>query len=320
MTTLTVAQGARSQLLIKKQSGLGSLATGLFTAMRYNSHSLSRVKSSVEGGEIRSDREITDVRHGNYNVQGDISFDLCYINVHWTLMESALFSTFTTRTDDDQLIIGTSPQYLSMEDAALDIAKYRMYQDMLCSRMSFSFRTGADAIVRCSSSWIGTDGGLVQNTSGSTTPNAASTLLPFDTFSGSISEQASSGSTSVEIANVASVEINIDNGVAPIYALGQQSAIGVEYGRGRVTGTVTCYYSDHRWLDDFLDEQENVLVVTAFDPVGNKMTWRMDRVKYMAGDVPVDREQSRMITLPFVALKDTSATPGSALEILKDPA
>jgi hypothetical protein len=51
------------------------------------------------------------------------------------------------------------------------------------------------------------------------------------------------------------------------------------------------------------------------DPDGNVMEFRMPRVKFSGGDVPVANEQSRIITMPFIALKD--AVIGSALKISK---
>lgn len=320
MTTFESAQGALSQLLVKKQSALGTAATGNYLKVRYNTHSFNAQKSSVESGEIRGDREVSDVRHGNRHVTGDLSYELLF-GGHDDFTESAMFDDFATLTSDTQIIrIGTSANYLSIEDGATDISKYRLFQDMLCSRMTWHFRT--NAMVTVDSSWVGASGGTPAPTSGGGTPTGPNTTSPFDTFSGAVYEGLGSTDTimtGAELANITSCNITVDNGVAPSFALGQQTAVALERGRGRVSGTVTLYYNDTRWLDSFLDEEEKVLIIQAFDPQGNEIRWRMDRVKFMSGDVPVDREQSRIITMNFIALKDKVLTPATALAIYKNP-
>lgn len=306
MSVAIVAQGARSQLLLKKQSALGVVATGNFTRLRYNTHSLNVAKDMIEANEIRGDREVYDARHGNRSARGDIAVDLTFGD-HDALIESIMFNPF----DTDSVQIGVAPQYLSIEDGALDIAQYRMFESMVGNTMQLSIRP--NQMVTATFGMIGLDGGAPAGSSSGGTPVAPTTNSPFDSFNGALYDNAEESGN--EVAVVTSLELNVDNGVNPAFAVGQQTPIFLEFGRGRVSGTLTAFYQDASWLTRFLNETESPLVMNITDPDGNVMEFRMPRVKFSGGDVPVANEQSRIITMPFIAMKDEVI--GSALKISK---
>lgn len=317
MTTVDVAQGSRTQLLHKKQSGLGVPATGNYTITRINSFDLNPIVEPITPEELRSDREIYDYRHGNRNTAGNSVHDLSY-GLHDTLLESMMFSTFSAPVTDDAGVIkiGTTPQYLSLEDGALDLGVYRPFYDMICSRGQFVFGTGREAIVRATFNWVGLSGGRPSVSSiGGTPVNPVANRIPFDTFSGSLFFNASESGQ--EAINITRMEMNIDNGAAPIFGLGQQEGIFVEFGRGNVTGSLSMYYTfdSQTALQNFLDETEAVIVMNIIDKTNHQMEFRLPRVKYSGGNVPMANEKSRIITLPFQAMKDN--TVGSALKITK---
>lgn len=314
MATVTPAIGARSQLLIKKQNALGTVATGNFNTLRYASHSLRTVIGGVVSEEIRSDREVEDYRQGNRHGEGDINVELCFAD-HDLLLESMMFNTFSVLTSDTQeMEIGTAPQYLSIEDGQLDLTQFRMFQDMIVGRAAFQFRSGADAIVKATFSLVGTDGADWAGASGGGTAVAATGHAPFDSFNGGIFHDFATGE---EIATVTSLDINIDNGAGPIFALGQQEGVFVEYDRGAVTGQATVLFTDLAEVSRFEDETEFQIRVRLNDPSGNVLDFNMDRCKYTAADVPVANRRSRLITLPFIALREATT---SALVVRKNPA
>jgi hypothetical protein len=73
-------------------------------------------------------------RHGNRVVGGSVEVDLRRGDYD-TLLESAFFNTFDT---NDHLTIGTSPQYLALEDAALDITQFRQFEGCLVNTATFN--------------------------------------------------------------------------------------------------------------------------------------------------------------------------------------
>lgn len=302
---MTISQGSRSQLLAKTQSGLGVLATDNYSTIRKNTYNFRMAKGTAEGAEIRADREVADYRHTTRHALGEMEVDLCYLD-HDQLLASAMFSPWGS----DDISIGTTPQYLSVEDGALDIASYQMFRDMVVNEASIRFNP-AD-IIKTSFNLVGTQMAAPAGSSGGGTPVAASTNKPFDSLAGSVYDNAEESGT--ELGIVTSLEININNGVNPIFALGNQDAVAVESGRGRITGSVSLYYENATWINRFRQETEIALVVNVEDPDGQGMEFRMARVKLNDGGAPVVNEQSRIITAPFVALKPASA---SALKITK---
>lgn len=316
MTNVTVAQGSRSQLLRKKQSGVGVAATGNYFIERITGHSLNAVKDLVPSTEIRSDRERYDMRHGNQSAGGQTMHELVY-GTHDSFIEGAMFSTFSSAVTDNAGIvtIGTTPQYFTLEDGALDLAVYRAFYDMVVSRCHFAFGTGSNAMVKMELDWVGLSGGDPNSATIGGTATSPNIRPPFDTFTGAVYDN--SPETGAEMIEITSMDLNIDNGAAPIFGLGQQTGVAVEFGRGEVGGTLSMYYTQRsrQLMERFLREIEAYLVLNIIDPSGNTMEFRMPRVKINGSDVPLANEKSRVITMPFVALKDSVI--GSALQITK---
>lgn len=314
MTTVTVAQGARSQLLLKKQSALGTAATGNFRAMRLNTFNVNPNIDIVTPAEIRGDRHLTDQRHGNRSVRGQSVHELVY-GAHDDLIEGAMFSTFSGVVTDNQGLIsgvGVTPSYYSLEDGALDLAVYRQFYDMMVSRARFDFGTGQNAVAKLTIDWVGLSGGDPDGTSIGGTPVGTSNVRPFDTFSGALYDN--SPETGVELVEVTALSIDINNNVRPTFGLGQQTGINTEFGRGLVTGNITMYYTQRsrQFIERFTREIDAFLVFTLSEPIsGHTMEFRMPKIKINGGDIPLANEQSRIITMPYSALYD-----GSTYELL----
>lgn len=317
MTTTTVAQGSRSQLLFKKQTDMGSAATGDFSVMRINRHSLNPVIEQITPEEIRGDRHLIDMRQGNRSVRGQTTSDLVY-GQHDDFIQAAMFRAFANPTSDDAGVIlgvGTSARYYTMEDGALDIDTYRAFYDMIVSRCRFDFGTGRAAIARMTLDWVGLSGGDPANNTIGGTAQFSSSRSPFDTYSGALWDNAPE--TGNEMIEVTSLSVEIDNRARPIFGVGQKSAIAVEYGRGIVTGNMSMYYTQRsrQTIERFLRDIESVLVWNIVDPDGNTMEFRMNRVRFTGGDVPLSSEQSRVITVPYTAMY--SSGQGYELKITK---
>ena len=308
---VNIAQGARSKLFLKKQTDFDTQASGAFTRLRFNTQSLDDVKGSIESAELRGDRNIQDFRHGNRNAAGDISVELCWGD-HWGLIESAMFGQFGT----DSVVIGTAPQYYSIEDAQMDIGKYIMYQSMIVNQASFAIQP--NDMVRATFSLVGKTGQAPQSTSAAGVVIEPSQNSPYDSFTGSIFLNAPE--TGTEIATITGLNFTINNGVNPAFALFNQTPQIMEYGAGRVTGTITAYYDDTNastLIAAFLAETESTLVVNLQDPDNNPLEFRFPRIKYNGASKPVQNERSRTITLPFIALYDASVGVATAFKITK---
>lgn len=295
---MAFAQGARSGLTYVVESTFGTTPSSpSMITIPYNTHSLDLAKERLQSAEIYSDRMPRIDRHGNRTAQGDIVVELRDSD-HDDLLESAFFSTFDS---SGVMKVGTTPQYLTIEDGAEDISQYRVFTGMAVSSMNI--RAQVNQMITTTFSLIGQD----MTQSGSTldaTPTDPSGGEPFDTYSGSIKE---GGST---IATLTGIDFTLNNSVAPAFVIGSDFAPQLEYGRANIEGTITAYYEDASLINKFLNETESSMELTLDDPTsGNAYTFLFPRTKINGAAVPVADEQSRVITIPFVALyDDTEAT------------
>lgn len=304
---MAFAQGSRSGLSYISEVTFGTTPAGNFTALPFNTHSLNVTKERVEGNDIQSDRIVRNDRHGNAQAGGEIVVDLRRGDYD-DLIQSAFFSTFST----DVIEVGTTPRFLSIEDAANDIGQYRLFTGMACSSMAISI--APNQMVTATFNMVG-KGGTVSGTG--KTVDAASTNPPMDAYSGSISID-DNGQLGVgdEIAIVTAIDFTLDNSMQPTFVVGSNETPQLEYGLGRVEGTMSAYFEDASLLNRFLNETESALEVVIDDPsAASTYTFFMPRVKLNGAEIPVSDPQSRIINIPFVALYDT--TEGTNLRLTR---
>jgi len=292
---MAFAQGSRSSLAYIAETTFGTTpSTPTLANLPINSHSLDLTKDRVEGNEIQADRMSRVDRHGNKQAGGSIEVDLRKGDYD-ELLESAFFNSYAT----DVLKVGTTPKYFSMEDAANDVNQFRMFTGLAVSSVNFSI--APNQMVTSTFEMVGK--GMTQAaTTGSTggAPTASSTNSPFDSYSGTISD----GGAGISI--VTSIDFSLTNSLAPTFVVGADNAQSLEFGRAVVEGTMTVYYEDQTLINKFLNETESSIEVSIDDPTAaNPYTFLFPRVKYNGASVPLQNPQSRLITLPFVALYDT---------------
>ncbi len=295
------AQGSRSYIQYIPEVTAGTTpATPQMVQIPINSHSLGLKKATMESNEIRSDRQVGNVRHGNKRIDGEIDVEFRG-NDYDPFLESALFGAFTTGT----LKLGTTQKFMTIEDGAVDINQYRVFTG--CTVDKFTLDVKPNQIIGAKFGMVG-----YNMTTGTTpldsTPTAMSTNQPFDSFSGTITEGGSA------IAIVTGLTLNVDNSVQPTYVIGSAVTPQMEYGRGRVTGEITCYFQDMAMINKFVNETLSSLVFSLTGS-GDTYTFTVPKIKYTGADVPLQSEQSRLITMPFVGLYDT--TEATSLKIVK---
>lgn len=303
------AQGSRSGLSYIVESTFGTTPAGDFTAIPYNTHSLNLTKERVTGNEIQPDRMLRVDRHGNRSAAGDIVVDLRDGNFD-PFLESALQNTWdNTPVGADELKVGVTPKYFSIEDAANDIAQYRLFTGMAVSNMSVSI--APNQMVTTTFGMVGKD--MTISGTGKTV-NDATIAQPFDSYSGdvSIGDVASASASAI----VTSLEFSIDNALSPTFVVGDDATPHLETGMATVEGTLTAYFEDAALINRFINETESELIVSVDDPTGaNEYTFAFPKIKVNGADVPVDGPTSRIVTLPFVALYD--ATEDTNLKITR---
>lgn len=297
------SQGSRTQLAYVSESTYGTTpATPAMVSLPFVTHSVDLTKTRVQSAEITPDRMPRIDRHGQRTVTGDISVEMRPADYDF-LLEDALFGSFSSNV----LNTGTTVSSFTLEDGALDITQYRAFTGCMVNTMQMSIAPNQMTTA--------TFGIIGKNMTQSTSPldaslTAASNNEPFDSFSGAISE---GGST---IAYVNTIDFTLNNNLNPTFALGAVATPQMEFGMSTLEGTMTVFYQDAALITKFLNETESSLSIVLDDRVaGLNYTFLMPRIKINGAAVPVASPASRLLTIPFVALRDS--TTGTQLRITR---
>lgn len=288
------AQGSRSRLSYVAEVTYGVTPAGNFRGLPFVTHSLDLTKQRVQSGDITGDRMVRHDRHGNRNAVGDVVVELRNA-VYDDLLASAMFSPWTNNTGaPDTIKVGTTVRSLSIEDYAADIDQAKLYTGMVVSQASFSIKP--NQMVQSTFSFVGKDVSI-----GATekTITAAANNAPFDAYSGSLQVAG------VASAAITGIDFSINNNVAPTFVIGSASTPQLEYGFANVEGTITAYFEDASLVNRFINETETALDVTVGDGAAS-YTFKFPRTKFNGAPTPVGGPASRMVTIPFVALFDTT--------------
>lgn len=296
---MAFSQGSRSGLSYVAESTFGTTpGTPSLIQLPYTTHSLDLTKDRVTGNDIQPDRMPRVDRHGNRTMSGDIVADLRKGDYD-PFFESAFMNTFSTNV----LKIGTTAKSFSIEDAATDIAQFRLFTGATVSSMAVSIRP--NQMVTGTFSMIGKNM-TISGTSVDAVKTASSTNQPFDAYSGTL-KIADAGGVLASSAIVTGFDFTLSNALAPTFVVGSSTTPQLEYGMATVEGTITAYFEDAALINRFLNETQTALEVSVDDPTGSSdYTFLFPRVKINGASVPVDNPTSRIITLPFVALYDTT--------------
>lgn len=296
---MSFSQGSRAGLSYVVESTFGTTpATPSLIQLPYTTHSLDLTKERVTGTDIQPDRMLRVDRHGNRSASGDIVADLRKADFD-PFLESAFFSSFSTNV----LKVGTTPKFFSIEDAATDVSRFRLFTGMAVSSLAVSIRP--NQMVTGTFSMVGKNMDIASS-SVDGTKTASSGNAPFDAYSGAL-KIGDAGGSLTSAAIVTGIDFTLDNALSPTFVVGSSTTPQLEYGMATVEGTITAYFEDSALINRFLNETETALEVTVDDPTGSSdYTFLFPRVKINGANVPVGGPTSRIITLPFVALYDTT--------------
>lgn len=258
-------------------------------------------KDTLNSEELRADAEITDQRHGNRRVDGDLTFQLSY-GAFDDWLEALLGGTWTTNV----LKTGTTVRSFTVERRFTDIARYRSFTGVVPTRGAFVFAPGR--MVQGTIGCLGRD--MVASGTTLGVPTDVNTSVPYDNWSGTISE---GGST---IAIVTGLTINIDKGYEPNYVLFSSLNQQAVPDRNNVSGRLSAFFVDEALAAKFHGEVESSISLTLDGPAGD-LTFLLPRVKYNGDDIRMNGGRAMMLDLPFQALRHP--TDATALQVTRAP-
>lgn len=308
---MAFAQGSRTRLSYITESTFGTTPGGNFTEIPFVTHSLNISKERVQSASIQSDRMPRHDRHGNTMSAGDVVIELL-ADDYDAFLESLMFSTWDSSPvgAPDELKVGTTLKSFTIEDYMADIDQARLFTGMAVSQATFSL--APNQMVNTTFSFVGS-GGSVSATEKTIT--SASTNQPFDVYAGDL-EIGNAGGALSSLASVTSIEFSVNNSLSPTFVIGSSTTPQLEYGRAEIEGTITAYFEDLSLYNRFINEVESAIQVDVQDPgATNTYSFFFPKIKLNGAEAPVQNPQSRLITIPFVALYDS--TEGSNLVIYR---
>lgn len=297
-----VARGSRLAVTYGMENTWGDLDTAASVYnLRVTSMGVNLSKDSFQSNELRSDRQISDLRHGMFSVSGDIGVELSHTSFD-DLIESAMFNEWES---GGTITPGTTMRSLSIQKAFTDIDQYHVFTG--CVVNTWSLNVTPNGIITSTFNIMGETMETAQ-AGWTNSAVAKSTNPPFDSFAGTLSEGG------VVNALVTGIDLSITNNISALQAIGNNHAVGLVDGRANITGSMTAYFASSTLLNKFILEQESSLSFVLGDGT-NTMTFAIPRLKYSGGDVPVSGEGPVILTMPFQALY--SSVSGYSLLITK---
>lgn len=291
-----MADGSRHSMRMVEELLYGVTPdTPVFTPIRHTGTTLGLSKESLQSNELRNDRQIADFRGGAYNVAGDISIELSYGSFD-KILEGLLGGTWT----GDELTAGVVRRSYTIERYFADLAgadkPYHRFTGVEFNTLALQI--SANAMVTGTIGVLGSDMETDTAIITGATYDAATTTRPMDSFTGSLTEGG------VPIAVVTEVTLNVNNGLATRYVVGQRNSIRPSIGRSNVTGTMTAYFENSLLLDKFINDTPSSLAFTLPDGSANELEFELPRIVYTGGQPDVTGEGPITLSMPFQATLD----------------
>jgi hypothetical protein len=294
------ASGSRHSIGYVAETVFGTIpTTPVFKAFRHNSSTLNLAKASFQSNELRADRMIADFRHGTRSVEGNIVSELSKTSFD-DFLEAGLGGTFTTNV----LKAGILRKSFTVERYFADVGEYLRYRGVEVDTIQFQMNTGGVVQVTFGLWAKGMD--VAQAIVAGATYPAAPTTAPMDALTGLVKE----GGTTIAVAT--QVTLNLANNLNPRFVIGSAESLEPSIGRSNLTGTMDAFFESSVLYNKFINETSSSLEVNCSDGV-DTYTFKVPKLKYTGGDVPVAGEGPVSISMPFQGLLDS--TSGTSFQI-----
>lgn len=289
--------------------------TGASLAMTASTRTLTRLAGSFStDGFLANDWVFVDGfstagNNGLFQIQAVNATTLIFTAASATALADETTATGRTVTSwAGTLKAGATQRSFSIEVGLKNIAQYRLFKGCFPDKMNFSVKP--NAITKIKMSFLGMD--EVTSTSPmDAAPDPALTTKPMDGNS-ALASIKEGGST---IAYITGIDFTLDNQGKLLEVIGANKAAGMNWGRSKITGTVTAYIPDFTLYNKYVNETNSSLEIILGDGTVGTYSIKLPNVKYTAAKADVGNEDAIIQNLPFSALYD--ATTGTNILIIK---
>lgn len=165
---------------------------------------------------------------------------------------------------------------------------------------TWNLSTAANGIAKSTFTFQGVGGGepLLEAPEGSTFVEAIDEA-PFDTFSGNLKIDG------FKSCIVTEYTVNINNNLAPRFAVGCRDGIDASVGQSAIDGSITAFFDNMDLYKKFVNEELFTLDLELEDPEGNRLLVKLPNLRAGSGTQPdVTADGSITIQIAFTAHYD----------------
>lgn len=310
---MAIATGFNSKLSFAPEASyLASTTTG-FEELNQKGNSLSLAYAVQTTERIRGDRNTDKILKGSHSVTGDVTFDLSPDADHNELIHAALCTDTALDADDDgagtvYVNGGTQRSFVFVREF-LDINATGDAQIFTgCQVNAFSMTIPADGFIESSVSLMGATMTEADAHPGNS-PTATSTVTPFTSQDARVSIGGSEDTTITEIS------LNVENGMSPVYVIGNEKPIEGHLGKMTVTGSLTAHFTSNanytRFVNSSSQEAGTAAIVieidndrTGYDSTDG-IKFNMPVCAFTSGATEVSADGAVTASLEFTALYDS---------------
>lgn len=289
---MTIATGSRHSMAYVAETVYGTTpSTPVFKAIRHTGTTIGLSKDSIQSEEIRSDRQISDLRHGNKSSSGDVNTELSYGSFD-DFLEAGFGGTWTA----DVLKAGVLRKSFTIERHFSDIGLYNRFTGAEINTIAIS--VAPNTMTTCTFGVMAQGMNVDETIITGATYEDPTTVSPFDSFTCTLLEGG------VGLGVVTALDVTLDNGEENTFVLCSDETLRPSIGRSNVTGSMTVYFENKVLLEKFINETESSINLTIEDPAGNEYEILLPRIKYNSGQPDVTAEGPITLTMDFQALLD----------------
>jgi hypothetical protein len=276
--------------------------------IRNTACSLALTKEGFESEEARADRAVSDFRHGNKSVSGDIGIEFSYESYD-ALLEGVFCGADWAPKMDRQNVLTISVNNMdgSFNDSANGFPLLYPGDVFTVSGFTTPANNGNFKVVTRTAAKLVVTKADGTDPSGSVLGDVGTTRV-FDSFTGSLYEGGAL------MANVTEIQFKLENGFEPQFVCFSDTTIDPSIGKSRVSGSIGVHFANSVMLKKFLNETPSSLVFTLTDLNGNSYTFRLPRIVYNGGQPDTAAQGSIILTMPFTALYDSTTGTQAILE------
>lgn len=304
-----MANGSQHAAFAIAESAYGTTPnTPSMGAIRHTDFDLGMDKDTLQSAEIRSDRNVTDLRLGQNKCGG--SFGMQVVND--SVFEDFIAAVFGSDWSSGVLVNGLTRKSFSI---------LRKFGDLGAGNKPYHLLTGVEinscemkiptsGIVTCTFDTIAKTYVPSEGAPTGATLSAPTTTTPMDSFTGVVQEGGSA------IGVITEATIKFDNGMDRRFVIGSKDTLKPSQKKFAVSGSITCYYESGAMLDKFLNGTASSLSLQISNGT-DSLQLDLPNIKYTGGRVSVKDDGPITINMPFTAIYDQTA--GGSAKFTRSP-